>query len=184
MSDERFMNGPRGSEYNWRGRNLLNVALAVAGLSLFSCGDVRSEFVGTRIADTCDGTWNVCSTRVGCLVGDRSYVEGRFPGVNRVAIQVFEPSMVTASFFLSEIAGAGEETVVTFYEGSCTAPVRVEVTGTTFIGEAEKVGYVSRSADLMTVGDHLIQVESDARAKYLWKIDVLPLRLKDPAGDE
>jgi len=29
------------------------------------------------------------------------------------------------------------------------------------------------------VGDHLIEVESDSRTRYLMKIDVLPLRLRD-----
>ena len=143
---------------------------------------MRSEFLGTRIADPCDGTWNVCKTRVGCLLGDTSYIEGRFPGTNQVAFQLFEPSTVTASFLLSEIAGAGETTVVTFNEGSCMSPVRVEVTGKAFIGEAEKVGWVSRSMDLMDVGDHLVQVESDARLKYAFKLDVLPLRLKQSAS--
>jgi hypothetical protein len=115
-------------------------------------------------------------------LGDRSYIEGRFPGTNRVGIELFEPSTVTVSFFLTEVAGAGVTTAITFYEGSCTTPQRVEVTGNTFIGEAEKLGYVSRQANLMGVGDHLIQVESDARAKYLMKIDVLPLRLQQSSA--
>lgn len=143
---------------------------------MVACGDPRTSFIGTRFQDPCDGTWNVCSTQVGCLLGDRSYIEGRFPGTNKVAVQLFEPSKVTASFLLSEVAGAGTTTTITMYEGSCTSPTRVEVTGLTFIGEAEKVGYVARSVDLREIGDHLIQVESDARAKYLLKVDIAPLR--------
>ena len=38
------------------------------------------------------------------------------------------------------------------------------------------------SAVLSGIGGHLIDVESDARTKYLMKIDVLPLRLKDNPG--
>jgi hypothetical protein len=57
--------------------------------------------------------------------------------------------------------------------------VRVEVTGKTFVGENEKIGWVNRKAELSGVGDHLIQVDSDARSRYLIKIDVLPLRLRD-----
>ena len=41
---------------------------------------------------------------------------------------------------------------------------------------------MSRDADLSGVGDHLIEFESDARARYLMKVDVLPLRLKDNPG--
>jgi hypothetical protein len=53
------------------------------------------------------------------------------------------------------------------------------VTGRTLVGEAEKTGLSSRKAELSGVGDHLIEVESDSRTRYLMKIDVLPLRLRD-----
>lgn len=126
--------------------------------------------------DSCDSIWNVCATRVGCLLGDRSYVEGRFPGTNQVGIQLAEPSTVTVGLYLSEVAGTGEATVITLFEGSCSSPVRVEVTGKTLFGEAEKIGFFQRSATLRDVGDHLIKIESDARTKYLLKVDVAPLR--------
>jgi hypothetical protein len=114
---------------------------------------------------------------VGCFVGDRSYIEGRFPGKNRFAISLFEPSKVTVSFMLFDTSGAGERTVVNFYEDACRARVRTEVSGRTFVGESQRTGVISRSADLSGVGDHLIELESDARTSYLVKVDVLPLRL-------
>ena len=143
------------------------------------CGSIRDQFVGTRIKDECSGAWNVCATTVGCFVGDRSYVEGRFPGTNKLAIKIFEPSEVTVGLLLFETAGAGERTVINFFEESCSSRVRVEVTGKTFVGESEKVGWVARKAELSGTGDHLIQIDSDARTRYLMKIDVLPLRLRD-----
>lgn len=157
---------------------LLPGLCAVAVLAS-GCGSVQDQFIGTRISDGCNGAWNVCATTVGCFVGDRSYVEGRFPGINKVGIQLFEPSEVTVSLLLFETAGAGEATVLNFFEESCGSRVRVELTGRALVGENEKAGYVFRSAELSGVGDHLIQVESDARTKYLMKIDVLPLRLRD-----
>jgi hypothetical protein len=143
------------------------------------CGGVREEFLGTRIQDACDGTWNVCATTVGCILGDQSYIEGRFPGSNKVIVKLFEPSTVTVSFLLSESTGAGTETVINFYENSCASRVRVPITGKTFLGESLQSGFIKRSADLSGVGDHLIEIESDARTKYAIKLDVLPLRLKD-----
>lgn len=154
--------------------------LAVALLAVLTgCQGLEAQFIGTRVPDDCNGEWNVCDTTVGCFLGDRSYIEGRFPGHNKVAIQLFEPSEVTVSFYLSETAGTGDETVINFFEESCSSRVRVPVTGRTFVGEAEQRGFTARSADLSGIGDHLIDVESDARTKYLMKIDVLPLRLKD-----
>ncbi len=148
----------------------------MAGLS--ACGGLEQQFLGVRVQDTCDGAWPVCDSTVGCLVGDRSYVEGRFPGVARVAVRLAEPSTVTVSMLLSQIAGAGEETVVHFYEDRCRARIRQALTGRAFVGEADAAGYVSREADLTGVGDHLVEVTSDARLHYLLKIDVTPLRLK------
>jgi hypothetical protein len=163
---------------------LLQAAGLVALLSLFAgCGSIHDEFVGLRVQDECGGEWPVCSTTVGCMLGDRSYVDARFPGTHKVSVQVFEPSKVTASFYLYEVAGAGELTVVNFWEDGCRARTRLEVAGKVFVGEAEKKGYVTRSAELSGVGDHLIEVESDARARYLMKIDVLPLRLQE-AGSQ
>lgn len=120
----------------------------------------------------------MCRTTVGCIVGDRSYVEGRFPGQNKVIVQLFEPSTVTLSFHLSEIAGTGEETRISFHETECRNRTRRTLTGRALIGEAETKGFTSREADLSDVGDHLIEFESDARARYVAKIEVLPLRLK------
>lgn len=161
---------------------LLHWVLIVAILGCFSltgCGSIQDQFIGTRIEDDCSGAWNVCSTTVGCFVGDRSYVEGRFPGVNKLAIKLFEPSEISVGLLLFESAGAGEQTVINFFEQSCSSRVRVEVTGKTLLGENEKIGWVTRKAELTGTGDHLIEVESDARTRYLMKIDVLPLRLRD-----
>jgi hypothetical protein len=155
------------------------LGVIIVALLACGCGSVREQFVGTRISDECGGEWNVCSTTVGCFVGDRSYVEGRFPGKNKLGIQLFEPSEVTVGLFLFETAGAGEQTVFNFFEDSCSSRIRTEVTGRTLVGENEKIGWVSRKAELSGIGDHLIEVESDARTRYLMKIDVLPLRLRD-----
>src|SRR3990167_7415792 len=121
-----------------RRMKLLHWVWLVAILST-GCGSIRDQFIGTRIEDRCAGAWNVCSTTVGCFVGDRSYVEGRFPGKNKLAIKIFEPSEVTVGLYLFETSGAGEQTVLNFFEESCSSRVRLEVTGKTLVGENEKV---------------------------------------------
>ena len=159
------------------------MVLVVLLVSVPACGSIQEQFLGTRVKDRCDGEWPVCRTTVGCIVGDRSYVEGRFPGSNRLAVQLFEPSTVTLSFVLTEVAGTGDETRINFYETECQSRVRRTLSGRALVGEAESRGWVSREADLSDVGDHLIEFESDARARYLVKVDVLPLRLKTSSGN-
>ncbi len=149
---------------------------------LAGCQGPEAQFIGARVLDGCDGSWSVCDTTVGCLLGDRSYVEGRFPGQRRLALQLFEPSEVTVSFSLSGTTGAGDETVLTFFEPACASRVRVPVSGRSFVGEADQKGVVARSATLSGVGDHLLEIASDAQTRYLMKVDVLPLRLKSSPG--
>ena len=158
-------------------------SVAFLALGLAGCGSVRDQFVGTRVEDQCGGEWPVCRTTVGCIVGDRSYVEGRFPGQNKLTVQLFEPSTVTLSFFLTEVAGTGEEMRISFYETECRSRIRRTLSGRALIGEAENRGWAFREADLSDIGDHLIEFEADARAKYLVKVDVVPLRLKDASSN-
>lgn len=149
-----------------------------AFLVLAGCGSRRAEFIAGRALEKCDSQWPVCDTISGCLVGDTSYVEGKFPSTGRVAVQVFEPSTVRAYLYLEDVSAAGEETAISFFEERCRARIRTALTGKAFIGEAEKVGYVVREAELVGEGDHLIEFESDATASYLLKLEVLPKRLQ------
>lgn len=151
----------------------------VAVLVLSGCQGRKQEFLGARVEDRCDSEWPICSTFAGCMLGDRSYVEGRFPNSNRFIVQLFEPSEVTVSFFLEEMGGVGTETVINFYEDRCRSRVQELINGKALIGESDKQGYVKRAADLVGEGDHLIEFTSDARAAYTVKVDVLPLRLRD-----
>ncbi len=160
-------------------RQLSTLVVILTSLMLLSsCGGLREQFLGTRVKDDCNGQWPVCNTQVGCVIGDRSYVEGRFPGSNQVVIQVFEPSTVTLSFLLEQVSGAGEETAINFNEDGCRARVRTTISGRSFVGESEQKGFIVRSAGLSGIGDHLISWQSDARSTYIAKIDVVPLRLK------
>jgi hypothetical protein len=97
-----------------------------------------------------------------------------------VAVQIFEPSEVTATFYLYEVGAAGEETVINFNEERCRARVRQSIPGKVFVNEAQNSGgLVVRKAELSGEGDHLIEFTSDAVARYYFKLDVLPLRLRD-----
>ena len=143
------------------------------------CIDERGQFVFGRVADRCNTEWPICDTIAGCLLGDSSYIEGKFPTNGKIAVQLFEPSTVTVAFFLQNVAGAGEETSINFFEDRCRSRTRVTIAGKTFVGEAEQSGEVRRSVDLSGVGDHLIEYTSDARLQFLMKVEVKPTRLRD-----
>lgn len=156
------------------------LALALLAALAQACASPRDEFVAGRVLERCDGQWPVCDQISGCLIGEQSFVEGRFPGQRRLAIQLFEPSTVRVLMFLDQVTAAGTEASFNFFEDRCRSRVRHAVTGRTFYGEAEKQGYVAREADLFGVGDHLLEVESDGRARYLLKLEIVPKRTQVP----
>lgn len=140
------------------------------------CGGGRADFIGSRAKDVCDAEWPVCSKVAGCILGAESYTEGRLPGKGQFIVQLQEASTVRVRFFLEDVVAAGEETVVTFHEEGCRARTREAVNGRTALDSAEKFGEFSREADLTGVGDHLIEFTSDMQARYVLKVEVLPLR--------
>ncbi|MBS1149918.1 MAG: hypothetical protein H6Q89_1616 [Myxococcaceae bacterium] len=156
--------------------------LVAITLLVAACGGKREAFLGTRVEDSCGAQWPICDKIAGCLLGDSNYLEGRFPGSRLVGIQVFEPSTVRMSFQLENVGAAGTETALNFFEDRCRARTRVTISGRSFVGENDTVGFVKREAELSGVGDHLIEFSSDVRATYLLKIDVIPTRLKSTEG--
>lgn len=132
--------------------------------------------MGARVQDLCDESWPVCDTVAGCVLGAESYRAGRFPGTARFVVRLAEPSTVRVSLFVEDAGAAGEQTFITWYEDGCRARVREELSGRTLFGEAERFGAVTREARLDGVGDHLVEIESDAQAQYLVKVDVVSRR--------
>ena len=154
---------------------MATVAALVLGTG---CGGGRADFIGSRAKDVCDAEWPVCSKVAGCILGEESYTEGRLPGKGQFIVQLPEASTVRVRFFLEDVVAAGEETVVTFNEEGCRARIRESVNGRTALDSAEKLGEFSREADLTGVGDHLVEFESDMQARYVLKVEVLPLRTR------
>ena len=153
-------------------------AWVILGSLVASCTDVRKQFLGDRVLDACNSQWKVCDDTVGCIIGDRSYISGKFPGKNQFGIRLFEPSTVTLSLYLEASAATGEETTISFHEERCRAMKQVTLTGKELLAESDKVGFVEREAELTGEGDHLIEIDSDARTDYLLKVEIVPTLLK------
>lgn len=158
------------------------LALCVLATVLGGCGNRRDDFIAGRVEDTCDGTWPVCDSFAGCLIGDQSYIQGRFPNKGRFIVRIDEPSTVKLHVFLEELGAAGEQTSFTLFEDRCRARTRVETTGKSFVAEAERAGSFTSEATLSGTGDHLVEFESDSQARYLIKVDVRPTRLSADEG--
>lgn len=156
-------------------RALLLLAVALAGLG---CSSRRSEFIGGRAVDACNGDWPVCDTIVGCVLGAQSYEQGHFPGDARFIITLVETSGVYVSVYLDSVGAAGDEMAITWWEDRCRSRIRDAVPGEAFVEEAERMGYYRRRAELTGLGDHLIEVTNNGEGDFLVKVDVIPVRFE------
>jgi hypothetical protein len=145
-------------------------------LAVGACTSSESDFIGPRVLQTCDGTWAVCNTVVGCILGPEDYVSGSLPQSSGFIVTLGEPSTVTLSFFLSNSTAAGTQTTITFWEGGCRANIPFVIAGQEFLQEAQTQGQFQQQANLVDIGDHLIQYQSDARTDYLVKVDTVAQR--------
>jgi hypothetical protein len=153
-----------------------SIAALLAWAFLAGCAGRRETFLEGRVEDRCDQSWPVCDRVAGCLLGPESYLSGGFPGNGRFIVRLAEPSTVRVTFFLEEVSSVGTEAVITFYEEGCRARIREPITGKAFVTESQRFDGVARQAELVGEGDHLIEFEADAEARYLVKVDVLPHR--------
>ncbi|AKQ68755.1 hypothetical protein A176_005667 [Myxococcus hansupus] len=158
------------------GRNAQAAAVLLFALLMGGCDGTREDFIGARVRDTCGAAWPVCNRVAGCILGSESYSEGRFPGRQQFIVQLKEASTVRVSLFLEDATAAGRETVVQFHEEGCRARIRRATEGRAVLDLMERQGAFTQEAELTGVGDHLIEVESDLQARYIVKVDVVPLR--------
>jgi len=150
------------------------LALAALGALAAGCGGTKEEFIGTRSRDACNQTWPVCDRVVGCILGGQTYVTGRFPSKGSFLVRLGEPSQVTVGIYVEGVAGTGTaDAYVHFWENGCVKRIRQSATALAFITEANRSGYFERSADLVEVGDHLIEFFADAQAFYTAKVEVV-----------
>jgi hypothetical protein len=141
-----------------------------------ACSDPKGDFIGPRVLDNCGETWPVCNTQAGCVLGPESYIEGTLPHTIKFEVTLGEPSTVRVHLYLADATAAGTLTTLTWNEPGCVAHVDVQVTGEDLLKESQTQGEFFRDELLQVVGDHLITVDSDARASYDLKIDILTAR--------
>jgi hypothetical protein len=152
-------------------------ALAAGLLLLLGCGGSKEEFIGLRSEDVCDQTWPVCERVVGCILGGQTFVSGRFPAQGQFLVRLAEPSTVTVGLYVEGVAGTGtDDAYIHWWEAGCSKRIRQSATALAFVTETERSGSFERSADLVEIGDHLIEFFADAQATYFTKVDVVPLR--------
>jgi hypothetical protein len=148
----------------------LHIAIAVL-LPLVGCQTPESAFVGDRLQDLCDGAYYICNVPAGCVLDEKHYVEGRFPGAQRVVLATDKSEVpVQVRIFFSAMEAPGTELLVQLYEPDCIIDKQH---GSDSIENADIFEKAGDDATLIfdlkaqEEGEHLLEVYSDTSADFL-----------------
>lgn len=150
------------------------LALLASGCGL----SAADNFTRGLTRDRCDGTFPICSTTAGCVLGENRYLEGSFPGVREVIVPAPAESIVSVRLFFVEQVAHGLDTRILLNEPGCIDTYEWASEGRDIFLEAGSDRVLEIEQEVVLEGDHLLEVSSDAVADYVLQVDVTK-----PSGD-
>ena len=152
------------------------VVVALVASLAFACETAEEAFVGDRIGVLCDDSYWICNVPTGCVLDQKHYVEGSFPGVRRVVVETDEPERdVQARLFFSAQEAPGTELLAQLYEPSCildTTRGRSHLQDVDVFDRAGDDRMLVFDFEALEPGEHLLEIYSDASAGYLLVIEL------------
>ena len=151
------------------------LAMLAAAAFFCACETAKEAFVGDRLLDVCDEAYWICNYPTGCVIDQDHYVEGVFPGVERLVVETEEPETeLKVRMFLSEMKSPGTELLVQVYEADCTLNEDLAQAHLIDIDLFEEAGddrMLSFDFKVLEPGEHLVELYSDSSAGYLLYIN-------------
>lgn len=141
------------------------------------------RFIGGRTPIACGGVYPQCKgLSAGCRLQDDQYIESQFPGGRKVLVNTPQGDWkIRVLLFLdpeSEPRSPGTETDVFWYEPGCADVYHYQLSRDRFAGDLfEKAGsnnVFEVEEGVVENGDHLVEISSDARVRYLLRVEVHP----------
>ncbi len=144
----------------------------VAGLG--GCGlSAQDNFTRGLSKDRCDGTYPICATTAGCVMGEKRFLEGSFPGGREVIVPAPADSIIVVRLFFTTQVAHGEDTRILISEPGCIDTYEWASEGRDIFLEAGSDRTIEVRQEVFLDGDHLLQVASDAVAEYIVQVDVI-----------
>ncbi len=146
----------------------------LAALACAACGDPESVFTGDRAQVSCAQALPVCSTSAGCLLDNATYAQGAFQqgGSTRFIVRTTGAADVEVALFFKTEQSPGTDTEISWNEVGCQKRYLAQSGGVDVFSEAGQERVYKRSQHLVTAGDHLVEVFSDAQAQVLLKVNI------------
>lgn len=158
-------------------RARIGVVTAV-GLLSAGCGlSAADNFTRGLTEERCEGTYPICSTTAGCVLGEQRYLQGSFPGTREVIVPAPEGSIITVRLFFTEQVAHGLDTRILLSETGCIDTYEWASEGIDIFLEAGSDRTLEKRWEVYSDGDHLLEVSSDAIADYVVHVEVVK-----PAG--
>jgi hypothetical protein len=154
-------------------RPSLSLVLIAGGSAACSFGS-EAAFIGKRVLDTCDLEIPVCNTTAGCkLTEEEGYLESQFPGTAQLIVPTEGEATIRVSIYWREQLGPGADTEIIWHEPACVDSFRFESQGRDIFLDSNEQGIFVQEQKVFREGEHLVEIRSDATAKYLLRTDVL-----------
>lgn len=150
-----------------RGAQWLGFLLVLGG-----CDAGLGNFTDGRTLIRCEDTFPVCQTTAGCVLGERQYLEGRFPGQRQFIVQAPADSLIGVELFFVEQTASGLETEIRWNEPGCFDFQIWNSEGQDIFRLAGQDNVLSQTRQVFESGDHLIEVFSDAVIDYRLRITI------------
>lgn len=154
-------------------RSLLLLFVVFCGAAGCNFGS-EAAFIGKRTLDTCDLEIPVCNTTAGCkFTEEERYLEGEFPGTVSLIVPTEGEATIRVSVYWREQLGPGADTEIIWQEPACVDSFRFESQGADIFAASNEQGIFVQEQKVFREGEHLVEIRSDATAKYLLRTDVL-----------
>ena len=108
------------------------------------------------------------------MLDDTNYTSGSFAqgGTQRFIVRTSSAATIEVDLFFVTEGTPGTDTEVDWYETECSSEQSLDSGGDDIFSEAGPSRVWSRTEEVTTIGDHLVQVFSDAQADYLLRVIV------------
>ncbi|MCA9547713.1 MAG: hypothetical protein KC613_25090 [Myxococcales bacterium] len=145
------------------------LALAAAG-----CVDAEQAFTDGRLEDPCAGAVPVCQTRAACVLDPDEFVQGTFPGAQRLIVRTdVDRARVRVRLLFTEQVYPGTELQLDLWTPGCGDRERARLVDIDLFERAGADGILEFTLAAPGRGDHLLDVYSDLSARWTLTVDVL-----------
>jgi hypothetical protein len=153
-----------------RSLSLLTLLALTVGCNVGS----EATFIGTSQLDTCVDEIPVCNTTAQCVMKEEdSYIEGEFPGQRAFIVPTEGEAIIRVRIFWRERLGPGADTEIIWYEPACVQDYNYESQGADVFADSNDEYVFTKEQRVFRAGEHLLELRSDATAKYLLRTEVL-----------